>query len=257
MIWRRQPPKGRFPGFHESMGYELRNDFGNLEANLRFLQVTDFLKPQLKLLEVGAGKGSLVVRLSEAGCDVSGCEVSEFMLAESRRLHGRLRIAKADGIALPYPAAVFDAVLSFDVLDHIPDTDAHLAEVRRVLKPGGSYLLQTPNKWTNTVFETIRWRSLTAWREDHCSLHSYLQLKRRFGRHGFAVTFYDIPVVNEFFARKIRHYLGAPGELGLKLVNPDRLPLPFRTNFYLRATLHSGPLETGASSASAAREGYG
>ena len=222
------------------MDYELRNEFGNLEANLRFLQVTHVLEPQLNLLEVGAGKGSLVVRLREAGCNVTGCEVSDFMLTESRRLHGRLPIAKVDGMALPYPTAAFDAVLSFDVLEHIPDTDAHLAEVKRVLKPGGSYLLQTPNKWTNTVFETIRWRSFTAWREDHCSLHSYLQLKRRFGRHGFAVTFYDIPVVNEFFARKVRHYLGTPGALGLKLLNPDRWPLPFRTNFYLRATLHDG-----------------
>ena len=73
----------------------------------------------------------------------------------------------------------FDLVLSFDVIEHIPDTERHLLEVRRVLKPGGSYLLQTPNKWTNSIFETIRWRSVSKWRVDHCSLHTYRQLRQR------------------------------------------------------------------------------
>jgi hypothetical protein len=60
-------------------------------------------------------------------------------------------------------------------------------------------------------------------------------VKRRFGRHGFAVRFHDVPVVTDFFKRKIRRYLGAPGVAALTIVNPDRLPMPFRTNFYVEA----------------------
>jgi SAM-dependent methyltransferase len=141
-----------------------------------------------------------------------------------------------DGPLLPFADASFDVVLSFDVFEHIPDSDAHLREVSRVLKPGGRYLLQTPNKWTNTVFETIRWRSFTSWRHDHCALHSYSQLQRRFERNGFDVRFADIPVVTAFFRRKLRHYLGAIAPLALAVGNPDRLPLPMRTNFYLVAS---------------------
>ena len=220
--------------------YEYRDEFGNLEANLHFVETTRSFAPGLTILEIGCGKGTLLLRLREWGARIVGCEVSDFMLTESRRLHGPLPIAQSDGVNFPYPDDCFDVVLSFDVLEHIPDTDRHLVEVKRVLKPGGCYLLQTPNKWTNTIFETLRWRSFTAWRHDHCSLHSWHQLKRRLRRHGFTVTFYDIPVVNEFFSRKVRHYLGLPGVLGMKLFNPDHLPLPLRTNFYLKATLGAG-----------------
>jgi len=103
-----------------------------------------------------------------------------------------------------------------------------LREVRRVLAPGGWYLLQTPNKWTNTVFETIRWRSFTAWREIHCALHTAAQLERRFKRHGFTVTFDDVPVVTEFFRQKIRRHLGSAGVLAVRVANPDRLPRRWR-----------------------------
>ena len=188
--------------------YEYRDEFGNLQANLRFVDATGRFAPGLRILEIGCGKGALLLRLRDLGARIVGCEVSDFMLTEARRLHGPLPIAQSDGVSFPYPDACFDLVLSFDVLEHIPDTDRHLVEVKRVLKPGGCYLLQTPNKWTNTLFETIRWRSFTAWRHDHCSLHSWQQLRRRFRQHGFTVTFYDIPVVNEFFSRKVRHYLG-------------------------------------------------
>ena len=216
--------------------FQQRDDFGNFEANLRFLEATQALQPRRKLLEVGCGKGRLIKHLLDAGHDVRGCEMNQFMLDESSRLYGPLPIDQVDGTSLPYPAATFDILMSFDVFEHIPDSDAHLVEVSRVLRPGGSYLLQTPNRWTNTVFETIRWHSLTAWRQDHCSLHSAREVRSRLSKHGFETRFYDVPVVTDFFRWKIRHHLGWPGSVLLRLVNPDRLPLPLRTNFYIEAT---------------------
>jgi SAM-dependent methyltransferase len=161
--------------------------------------------------------------------------VSADRIAEAQRLHGDVPVEKVDGVRLPFPDGSFDLAISFDVFEHIRDTDGHLREVRRVLVPGGRYLLQTPNKWTNTIFETIRWRSLTSWRPDHCALHSHRQLRRALDRHGFDVRFRDVPVVTAFFLRKIRHYLGAPGLLLVKIVNPDRMPPPLRTNFFVEA----------------------
>jgi SAM-dependent methyltransferase len=209
-------------------------EFGNLDANLRFLDDTRLLHPGLAVLEIGCGTGSLLHRLRSSGVDVVGVETNPVRIEESRRVYDDLPIEKVSGSGLPFPDARFDVVLSFDVFEHIPDSDRHLAEVRRVLKPGGWYLLQTPNKWTNAVFETIRWRGL-GWRIDHCSLHTYRELERRLVAHGFSVAFDDVKVVTPFFREKVRRYLGPLGTLLLAVANPDRFPQPLRTNFYVRA----------------------
>jgi SAM-dependent methyltransferase len=217
--------------------FEERDDYGNYEANLRFLREAGLAPGAGPLLEIGSGKGRMLDLLRREGYDAQGVEVNGAMIAESRRLFGDLPIRKVDGSALPFADRAFSTVVSFDVFEHIPDSDAHLREVRRVLQPRGMYLLQTPNKWTNVVFETIRWRSFTAFRADHCSLHSYREIKDRFGRHGFDTEFFDIPVVTDFFRWKVRRYLGLPGLALLRVANPDRFPLALRTNFYVKARL--------------------
>jgi SAM-dependent methyltransferase len=216
--------------------FELRDEFGNADANLHFLQHAVTLRPSDHVLEIGSGRGALLHHLRRQGYDVSGVEINPTLVADSRRLYGDLPIRAVSGPALPFPDGAFEAVLSFDVFEHIRDSDAHLSEVRRVLAPGGRYLFQTPNRWTNTIFETFRWRSFTSWRPDHCALHTYGQLRRRLERHGFTVRFHDVPVVTEFFVRKLRHYVGAPAPILLALINPDTLPLRLRTNFYVEAT---------------------
>ena len=214
--------------------------FGNADANLRFLDATGVTLTGRDVLEIGTGTGAMLEALQDRGCRMQGVEVNAELMAEARRFFGDLPITAVNSAVLPFPDQSFDVVVSFDVLEHIPDTDAHLAEVRRVLRPGGWYLLQTPNKWANTVFETIRWRSFTAWRADHCSLHSMGGLKQRLHVHGFAARFYDIPVVNAFFRDKVRRYAGWPGTVALRLLNPDRLPLSWRTNLWAAAVLQTG-----------------
>lgn len=220
----------------EDADFELRNEFGNTEANLHFLERYGRLVPGLRILEVGSGRGALLRHLLAQGHTIEGVEINPDRIEESRRIHGPLPITRVAGTRLPFRDESFDVVLSFDVFEHIRDSDDHLREVHRVLAGGGRYLLQTPNKWTNSVFETIRWRSFSSWRADHCALHSYGQLRRRLRRHGFDAAFADVPVVTEFFRRKLRHYLGPPAPVLLRIANPDRLPVRFRTNFYVEAT---------------------
>jgi SAM-dependent methyltransferase len=215
--------------------------FGNAEANLRFLEATGALTPGVETLEIGTGTGGMLHTLLERGLRARGVEINQALIAESRTWFGDLPIHPVSGVELPFPDASFDLVLSFDVFEHIKDSDAHLREVSRVLRSGGRYLVQTPNKWSNVIFETLRWRSLTRWRDDHCALHTAGQLRRRLEAHGFSVQFFDVPVVNDFFREKIRRHLGWPGVLALTLANPDRLPLAWRTNLYVKATMNRLP----------------
>jgi SAM-dependent methyltransferase len=215
---------------------DLPQQFGNLAANLRFIDETGALSAPSRVLEVGTGTGGMLHALRQRGHRAAGVELRRSFIAEAHAHYGRLPIAQVDGVALPFRSASFDAVVTFDVFEHIPDSDGHLREALRVLRPGGCYLIQTPNRWTNTLFETLRWRSFTRWREDHCSLHSLAELTARLDRHGFTqVEPYAIPVVNDFFRAKVRRHLGIAGLAALKIASPDRWPLRFRTNLYVRA----------------------
>ena len=60
--------------------FQQQDDFGNFEANLRFLDATQALQPRPTLLEIGCGKGRLIKHLLDAGHDVRGCEVNLLML---------------------------------------------------------------------------------------------------------------------------------------------------------------------------------
>jgi SAM-dependent methyltransferase len=215
--------------------------FGNLEANLRFIDQTGVVTPSSRVLEIGAGTGALLHELQERGCHVQGVELRQDLIDEARRWFGPLPIQLASGVELQFPDESFDVVMSFDVFEHIPDSDGHLDEVHRVLRPRGAYLIQTPNRWTNTIFETIRWRSFTRFREDHCSLHTLGELTGRLRRRGFEPRAYDVPVVNDFFRQKVRTYAGWPGTIALRIVNPDRLPVGWRTNFYVLARKRDEP----------------
>lgn len=96
------------------------------------------------LLEVGCGSGRFLNRMRRAGWRVQG---TDFDPAVARRVHGRygLRIDVGDLAELAYPAAAYDAVAASQVIEHVHDPIAMLAECFRVLRPGGRLVITTPN----------------------------------------------------------------------------------------------------------------
>lgn len=214
--------------------------WGNFSSNLQFLEATGVLRSPLRILDIGCGKGLLAEHLRAHGHHVVGVDAS---LQAISACSDTVMRCVALGQALPLAAKSFDLVVEFDVFEHIPDTDEHLSEVHRVLAPGGCYLFQTPNKWTNVPFEMLRWARVHGIRHTfdflrppaHCALHNYWQLRRRLASHEFSATFYDIKVVNDYFRSKVAHFAGSAGLVVLKWLNPDRFPMPLRTNFYVEA----------------------
>jgi ubiquinone/menaquinone biosynthesis C-methylase UbiE len=100
-----------------------------------------------RVLDVGAGTGFFVLNLWQAGFvgRAFACDLSPGMLeacsANAGRLGCPLDARVADAEALPYADRSFDLVVGHAVLHHLPDPGAAMAEIRRVLAPGGAVLL--------------------------------------------------------------------------------------------------------------------
>ncbi len=96
-------------------------------------------RPQQHILDVATGPGTLAVLAAQAGHRVTAVDFSSEMLAELRaRLDGTLPITveQADGMALPFPDATFDAAFSMFGLMFFPDRAQGFRELHRVLRPG-------------------------------------------------------------------------------------------------------------------------
>ena len=105
-----------------------------------------------RVLDVGCGEGQLARLATKAGaCTVVGVDPTWGQVAEGRRRNGGPHYARAEAASLPFADASFDAVVACLVFEHIEAVDDALAEVGRVLEPGGRFLfflnhplLQTP-----------------------------------------------------------------------------------------------------------------
>ncbi len=103
-----------------------------------------------KTLDVGCGGGLLAEEFARLGCDVTGIDPSEKSI-EAARAHARQEGLAIDyrtgtGESLPFPDAVFDLVYCCDVLEHVDDVGRVVAEISRVLQPGGIFFFDTINR---------------------------------------------------------------------------------------------------------------
>ena len=99
------------------------------------------------LLDLGCGPGELTVQLAERfsqGCMPIGLDLAPGMLDQAARRHGsRACWVCADAAALPLPARRLELVVSNLAIQWCPDLDAVMAELHRVLAPGGRALINT------------------------------------------------------------------------------------------------------------------
>jgi ubiquinone/menaquinone biosynthesis C-methylase UbiE len=94
-----------------------------------------------RVLDAGCGRGDFSERLAGAGIDAVGLDLSERMV-ELTRARG-IEAVVGDIGTLPFPDASFDAVAANHVLYHLPDVDRGIAELARVLRPGGRLVATT------------------------------------------------------------------------------------------------------------------
>jgi trans-aconitate methyltransferase len=104
--------------------------------------VTEWLaaQPGEHILDLGCGDGQLTERIAAGGARVAGADSSAEMVRAARSRGVDAREASAE--ALPHTDASFDAVFSNAALHWVRDQDAMMAEVHRVLKPGGRFVAE-------------------------------------------------------------------------------------------------------------------
>lgn len=104
-------------------------------------------QPGARWLDLGCAYGYLVAEAAAGGFAAVGVDVSAYALArvraEAPAASGRVLRGLAD--LLPFADATFDVVSAFDVLEHLHEPEPALAEIARVLKPGGVLVGATPD----------------------------------------------------------------------------------------------------------------
>jgi ubiquinone/menaquinone biosynthesis C-methylase UbiE len=120
------------------------------------------LRGSKRILDVGSGAGQIVrhlLKYADADATITGLDLSPEMLRRARmRLNSdRPQFASADLARLPFNDGAFDCVTCGFVLEHLPEARPGLAELARVLVPGGRMLLMTTEDnfggaWTSRVF---------------------------------------------------------------------------------------------------------
>lgn len=155
------------------------------------LETIDFrrlrMRPGDKVLDLGCGEGrhAISCHLLNPG-DIVGVDLSLNDLETARQRLGDFDSAVADGscnfvqasgLQLPFADHTFDKVICAEVLEHIPDYQSMLQEIRRVLKPGGVLAASVP-RWFP---EWICWRLSDEYHEEeggHVRIFTASELKR-------------------------------------------------------------------------------
>jgi len=149
-------PLGRDTAASYDGGYYHEYQMVGREAPATLVAALPLLEPAAgpgRLLEIGCGLGSFLVRAKERGWDVQGVEVSAWAATQAKRASCvPVLISRAE--ALPFHTGSFDAVVSHHVFEHLPAPFQALRESRRVCRTGGRLLLVLPNELHHLFF---RW----------------------------------------------------------------------------------------------------
>jgi ubiquinone/menaquinone biosynthesis C-methylase UbiE len=120
-------------------------------AVLDYVQASE-LPADSRVLEVGCGAGHLAMELAERGLRVAGVDASPAMVdatarhAQERGLAERVTVAVADAHALPFEPGDFELVVAVGLIPWLHAPETAVAEMARVLRPGGKLVLTADNR---------------------------------------------------------------------------------------------------------------
>ena len=198
-----------------------------------------------RLLDIGAGFGFFSRAARQSGFAVTALEIND----ASRRIFRRMNQFDAMPMLLDADMALehageFDTVLLSQVLEHIPDVDDAIQQIRTLLRPGGLCVIAVPHfgSWLSRIQGK---RDMFICPPEHLNFFSIDGMQRLFSRHGFQCRL--LHTVSRLDSRKVRNRIGVPlaGAAFVPALNAgmrglDRMNLGMFINAYFvaPATLH-------------------
>jgi SAM-dependent methyltransferase len=165
-----------------------------------------------RVLDVGCGAGTDLMRFARGGAVVSGVDISSSAIGLAKANFAQQGLGadlrEADGERLPFADDTFDLVYAHGVVQYTTDDRALVAECRRVLKPGGTAVFQVYNRisWLNALSKLMK---VGLEHEDAPVLKKYSLSEFRALLAGFS----DVRIVEERFPVKSRLHGGWKGTL--------------------------------------------
>jgi ubiquinone/menaquinone biosynthesis C-methylase UbiE len=125
---------------HDAAGYEQLMGRWSRKLAPQFIAFVGLADGE-RVLDVGCGTGSLAFTLTESADlgEIAAIDFSPVFVAEATRRNSdpRIRIRQADACALPFEDGAFDRAMALLVLHFVPETGKAIAEMGRVVRPGG------------------------------------------------------------------------------------------------------------------------
>jgi SAM-dependent methyltransferase len=149
-----------------------------------------------RILEIGCGAGRhcRALKAYRPDLEVFGCDISETALCEAMAAGGGIEYSLGDAESLPFDAGFFDAVVLFDILEHVPDVRKAVTEIHRVLRPDGIVHGFIPCEGNRgTLFSTLGrpgWVPIHRWKRQYIGHIQQLTssgIARLFAEEGFKV----------------------------------------------------------------------
>lgn len=144
----------------------------------RYRHASQFVQGRV-VLDAACGTGYGSALLMDAGATrVDGIDLSvdAVSFAETHYKRPGLRYQQGDVTKLPFADCTYDIYVSFETIEHIPDENAYLEEAHRVLKPGGLFIVSTPNRLLLAPRTTL---DSTPHNPFHVREYSQLELSQR------------------------------------------------------------------------------
>ena len=146
-----------------------------------------------RVLDLGCAFGFTTLKLARKGYTTVGVDNSARYIAWAKRRHPKGTYLQSSAESLPFDDESFDAVLFLDVLEHVVDQKAVIAEIQRVLQPGGTLILSVPH------------RGLLGWLD---SLNVYAMLVRKTHHGIFPQEIAQTGIHRHYSLRGLRELLG-------------------------------------------------